>query len=292
MNIYNSFDTVPQIENAVLALGTFDGMHLAHRRLAEKLCQDARGIKGNSIVVSFLAHPRKTIAKNYNHGVLTTPSEKTDIFAQIGLDNLIIMDFSTDIANMSYIEFIDFLQKKIGIQKIILGYNHHFGKNREGCYTTLLKLGKERHFEVEKFEKQTIDGLDISSSSIRHALSCGDIETANKLLGYNYSICIKTHYNENEDNEETPKKTLGHCGLDPQSSAKMLFTSELQLNPAMTEIQKTEFFRSAHDVIFFDTNKLLPKNGRYIVEINGINFFAIVKQPQFTIEAMDRADEI
>ena len=227
-------------------MGTFDGMHLAHRHLVGRVCQEARANKGNSALVSFLAHPRKTIAKNYNHGVLTTQSEKTEIFAEIGLDNLIIMDFSTEISNMSYVDFIHFLQTKIAIQKIVLGYNHHFGKNRKGCYATLLKLGKECRFDVEEIEKQTINGLDISSSSIRHALRCGDIETANKMLGYNYSICIQTLYNKNTD-ERT---------------------------------------------IFFDPDKLLPKNGRYIVKIDGEDFFAKVQQPRLTIEAMNKADGI
>ena len=198
MNTYTAFDAVPQIENAVLALGTFDGMHLAHRHLAEKVCRDATENNGNSVLVSFLSHPRKIISEDFNHGVLTTQSEKEEILSKIGLNNLITMDFTTEIANMSYIDFIRFLKTKIDIRKIILGYNHHFGKNREGNYTTLKHLGKELHFAVEKIEKQTIDGLDVSSSSIRRALARGDIETANKLLGYNYSIYIQTHHNKNE----------------------------------------------------------------------------------------------
>jgi riboflavin kinase/FMN adenylyltransferase len=246
VNIYNTFAAVPQIENAAIALGTFDGMHLAHRHLVEKLCQGARTNNGNSMVISFLSPPKKTVAKNYNHGVLTTQSEKTEIFAEIGLNNLIITDFTTEISNMSYIDFIHFLRKKIDIKKIILGYNHHFGKNREGCYDTLLTLGKELHFDVERIEKQTINGLDISSSSVRHALSCGDIETANKILGYNYSICIQTLYDKNHDNH----------------------------------------------TIIFDQNKLLPKNGHYMVEIDGIKFSATIKQPHFTIEKMNNADGI
>ena len=246
MKIYKSFDTLPQIENAVVALGTFDGMHLAHRHLVRNLCQTAKAINGNSVVVSFLSHPKKTITKNYNHGVLTTQSEKADIFAKIGLDNLILVDFSTEISNMSYIDFIHFLKRKIDIKKIILGYNHHFGKNREGCYETLLPLGKELNFEVESIEKQTIDGLDISSSSIRQALSSGDIETANKILGYNYSICVTTLYEKNNENH----------------------------------------------TFFFDTNKLLPKNGRYTVKIDEVYFNAIIKQPEFTIDAINKENGV
>jgi riboflavin kinase/FMN adenylyltransferase len=194
VKIYTSFDAVPLIENAVIALGTFDGMHLAHSHLAEKVCKDATTHNGNSVIVSFLSHPRKTISEDFNHGVLTTQSEKEEILTRIGINNLITIDFSTEIANMSYIDFIQFLKTKIDIQKIVLGYNHHFGKNREGNYDTLLPLGKELHFEVEKIEKQTINGIAVSSSSIRRALNSGDIETANKLLGYNYSICIQALY--------------------------------------------------------------------------------------------------
>jgi len=234
VNIYNSFDAVPCIRNAVLALGTFDGMHLAHRYLVEKVCQDATKNNGNSVVVSFFSHPRKTISENFNHGALITQSEKVEILSGIGLNNLITMDFTTGISNMSYIDFIRLLKTKIDIQKIILGYNHHFGKNREGNYRTLLQLGEELHFNVEKIEKQVINGFDISSSSIRYALNCGDIETANKLLGYNYSIYIQTFYGKNE--------------------------------------------------IFLTQNKLLPKNGRYIVKIDDYNFVLEIKYPLLLID--------
>ena len=197
MNIYRSFNTVPPLENAVLALGTFDGMHLAHRHLVEKVCQEARKIKGQSVIISFLTPPRKTISADFNHAVLTTQDEKTKILSETGLNNLIIIDFTPKISNMNYADCINFLQTKIGIKKIILGYNHHFGKNREGNFFTLQQLGKEQGFEVEEIEKQTIDGLTISSSAIRQALQSGDIVMANRLLGYNYSVDIQVFDGEN-----------------------------------------------------------------------------------------------
>jgi riboflavin kinase/FMN adenylyltransferase len=197
MNVYNTFDAVPPIEKAILALGTFDGMHLAHRHLAEKVHQEAKIADGNSVIISFRIPPRKTILEDFNNAVLTTQNEKTALFAETGLNNLIIMDFTPEISNMNYADFIEFLQTKICIRKILLGYNHHFGKNREGCFATLLPLGKERHFEVEEIEKQTINGLSISSSSIRQDLRCGDIARANKLLGYNYFISIQAVCEEN-----------------------------------------------------------------------------------------------
>ena len=191
MNIYNSFDTVPYIDNAVLALGSFDGMHLAHRYLVEKVCSSAKQIQGSSVIVSFISHPRKTISNDFNYGVLTTQKEKADILKQLGVENLVFMDFTTEIADMNYIDFIQFLREKIKIRKIVLGYNHRFGKNREGSYPTLLNLGQVLDFEVEEIEKQTVEGIGISSSAIRTALLCGDVETANKLLGYNYNVSIQ-----------------------------------------------------------------------------------------------------
>ena len=245
MNIYTSFDTVLWIENAVLALGAFDGMHVAHRHLVEKLCQDAKQNNRNSVIVSFSSHPRKIISEDPSQAVLTTQQEKLEILAEIGLNNLIIMDFTTDMANRNYIDFIHFLQTKIDIRKIILGYNHHFGKNREGCYDTLLQLGNELHFEVEQIEKQTIGGIPISSSSIREALYLGDIEAVNKMLGYNYSICVQIVYDKN----------------------------------------------NYQNAIFFDNDKLLPKIGRYIVKIDGCNFFLTVKHLHLSIDSIDDKEE-
>jgi riboflavin kinase/FMN adenylyltransferase len=187
MNVYTSFDSVPFLGNAVLALGAFDGVHLAHRHLVETVCQLATDADGNSVVISFCSPPRNTLLEDFHPAVLTTQSEKIALLAQTGLDNLITMDFSPEISNMSYIDFIHLLRTKIDIRTIVLGYNHRFGKNREGCYASLLDLGKELGFDVEMIEKQTIDGLDISSSAIRQALRAGDVERANRLLGYNYS---------------------------------------------------------------------------------------------------------
>ena len=192
MKDYKIFDEIPLIKNAVIALGNFDGMHLAHRHLVEKVCQGARAICGNSVIISFLPPPRKTVSQKNTPCVLSTEQEKGFMLSKIGVNKLITMKLTPEISNMNYIDFIHFLQTKMDIKKIVLGYNHHFGKDREGCYETLLPLGKELHFEVEKIEKQTIDGLDISSSAIRYALHCGDIETANKLLGYNYYIFLRT----------------------------------------------------------------------------------------------------
>jgi len=190
MYIYQSFEEVFSIKNAVLAIGTFDGMHLAHRYLVEKVCQEAKAIGGSSVIVSFNLHPQKTLANDKTREILTTKEEKMEIFNEIGVEHLIILDFSPRISNMSYIDFIHFLRTEIDIRKIILGYDHHFGKNREGCYETLLPFLEKLNFEVERIEKQTIDGINISSSSIRNAILCGDVETANKLLGYTYSFRI------------------------------------------------------------------------------------------------------
>ena len=235
MTVSSSFETAPCIENAVVALGAFDGMHLAHRHLVKKVYQQAREMDGNSAIISFLVHPRKIISNDFNHGVLTTQNEKMDVLSEIGIDHLITLDFSPEISNINYADFIRLLQTKINIQKIILGYNHRFGKNREGNFSALQKLGKELHFEVEEVEKQTINGLDISSSSIRQALNKGDVETANKLLGYNYSICVQAFYKKNE--------------------------------------------------IFYDKNKLLPKNGRYIVKVKKKDFILTVKDALLSMDA-------
>jgi len=223
MYIYKSLDAIFPLESSILAIGTFDGMHLAHRYLVEKVCQEAVSAgETSSVVVSFSSHPKNTLDNACKHKVLTTKDEKINILGKIGVNHLAILDFSPEIADISYTDFIRILKKRIGIKKIILGYNHHFGKNREGCYETLLPLGKELDFEVESIEKQTIDGMLISSSSIRDALLSGDVVTANKILGYNYSVRMW----ERHDLTDEP------------------------------------------DAFFFDSNKIIPKNGRYTAKIN------------------------
>ena len=188
MDIYTDIGSMPFMERAVITLGTFDGVHVAHKAILKEVCLSAENINGKSVLVSFDTHPRKVIDPNFVLNILTTTEEKNEIFRQIGINTIIYINFNSNIAKTGYVEFISFLTQKIDIKKIVLGYNHSFGRDKEGNIENLTKLIPNYGFEIAEIPQQTIDGVKISSSSIRKAVSNGDFLLANTLLGYNYTV--------------------------------------------------------------------------------------------------------
>lgn len=188
MNIYTDINQIPYIEYGVVSVGTFDGVHKAHRIILEEVSSLAKSIGGQSVVITFISHPRILIDPDFDIKILTTQQEKNHLFEQIGIDNVIYLLFNWDIAKMSYVDFIAMLSSKIDIAKIVVGYDHSFGKNREGNLSKLQQLTGNHNFEVIEVPKQTIDGMDVKSSVIRNAIKKGDIFSANRLLGYEYGM--------------------------------------------------------------------------------------------------------
>jgi riboflavin kinase/FMN adenylyltransferase len=188
VNIYNKIESVPFLQQAVITIGTFDGVHKAHHCILEKVVLMAKQIKGTSVVISFSSHPRKIIHPDLPLNILTTQKEKNILFQKIGIDVIIYIDFTESVAEMSYIDFIKLLTQKMEIKAIIAGYDHNFGKNKEGNSSSLKKMISLFGFEIIEIPKQTIDEIEISSSSVRDAINKKNINLANYLLGYNYQI--------------------------------------------------------------------------------------------------------
>ncbi|MFW5831048.1 MAG: bifunctional riboflavin kinase/FAD synthetase [Prolixibacteraceae bacterium] len=177
-------------QKPVLTIGTFDGVHLGHRKVLTRLKQFAADYKGESVVFTFYPHPRLvTSPTESNLRLLTTPGEKIQLFAESGIDHLIIYPFTKEFSSLSYSEFVkNILVDKIKTHCLVVGYDHKFGKNREGGYEYLKKCAEQYGFKIEKLDALYIDNMNVSSSKIRTALQNGDIDTANKYLGYKFTI--------------------------------------------------------------------------------------------------------
>jgi riboflavin kinase/FMN adenylyltransferase len=186
LKVYSNIESIPFIEKAVITVGTFDGIHLAHRAILDKVVRSAKNIHGKSVVVTFTNHPRTVIDPDFQIKILTPTEEKNNFLQKIGIDVVIYVDFTPVFAKTDYSDFIKSLTTKIDIQKFVVGYNHNFLKNKEGNIHNLEKMSLIYGFEVMKVPQQTIDGIKISSSRIREAINADDLNLANKLLGYNY----------------------------------------------------------------------------------------------------------
>ena len=190
MKIFEGFECITSIKNPVLTIGTFDGVHIGHQKIIELLNKAANEIEGESVLFTFYPHP-KMILFPENHGVklIQTQDEKLKKLEQLGLQNLIIQPFTSDFSNLTATEFVrDFLVKKLNVRKLIVGYDHQFGKNREGNFQFLKNASKTYGFEVIEITAQEIDEVNISSTKIRNALRNGDIKTANSFLGMPFEI--------------------------------------------------------------------------------------------------------
>ena len=174
----------------MVTVGTFDGLHLGHQKIIRRMVELAKENNGETILVTFDPHPRLVVNLN-SHEIkfINTQKRKFELLNKSGIDHLIIIPFTKAFAKTSSEDFIKkYLVERIGAKKLIVGYDHHFGKNREGNYQKLHQLGKDNGFDVEEINAQYIDEIAVSSTKIRQALIDGDIKRANKFLGYTYSI--------------------------------------------------------------------------------------------------------
>lgn len=190
MKVYYSLNELPQIKNAIVTQGTFDGVHVAHLVILNRLKQIATERKGESVVITFHPHPRMVIFPD-DHGLklLHTLDEKIAALEKAGVDHLLIIPFTKDFSRLTSLQFIqDIIVNKLNTKVLVIGYNHRFGKNREGTFVNLKEYSSIYGFEVEEIPEQDIDDVAVSSSQIRIALNNGDVKLASKYLLYPYQI--------------------------------------------------------------------------------------------------------
>ena len=190
MKIYNHIDEFIRLNNAVVTIGTFDGVHIGHRKIIAGIRELADSTGGETVILTFFPHPRMILhPEDESIKLINTINEKAELMEQLGIDHLIITPFSRDFSNQSAEDYIrDVLVSKIGTKKIVIGYDHRFGKDRQGGLNDLLRLGPVYGFEVVEIPEQDINEVAISSTRIRSALLEGDIEQANTCLGYPFFI--------------------------------------------------------------------------------------------------------
>lgn len=189
MRVYKNIDDFKKIKNAVVTTGTFDGVHLGHIKILRRLNELAQLEKGESVVITFWPHPRLVLNHQEPFSLLSTLEERIDLIRKIPIDYVIIIDFTSSFSKLTSVEFIqNILVDKIGTKKLVIGYDHRFGKNREGSFQSLNQNASRYGFNVEEIPRQDVDQVGISSTEIRKALERGDISLANHYLGRRYSF--------------------------------------------------------------------------------------------------------
>ena len=183
LKIYHSLEEFNTLNYAVATTGTFDGVHVGHRKILARLKEVAQKNNGESVLFTFHPHPRLVLQPDLDLKLITDLQEKVDLLEDCGIDHLIIHPFTKEFSRMSSLEFIrSIMVKHIGIKKLVIGYDHHFGRNREGSFEHLKEFGPVYGFDVEEIPAQDVDDVHVSSTKIRNALLNGDVATTNKYL--------------------------------------------------------------------------------------------------------------
>ncbi len=187
MKLFQSINNYLSSKKTIITIGTFDGIHIGHRKILNKIIQSAHEVNCESLVLTFFPHPRMILQEDSTVKLLNSMDENIGLLQEIGIDNLIIHPFDKEFSQLTAEKFVkNILVDKLQIQKIIIGYDHRFGKNRTADINDLLHFGKKYRFEVEQISAQEIDAIAVSSTKIRNALAAGTISLANEYLGYNY----------------------------------------------------------------------------------------------------------
>ncbi|MBX2932153.1 MAG: riboflavin biosynthesis protein RibF [Chitinophagaceae bacterium] len=187
MNMYKDLELLPVFHNAVITIGTFDGVHEGHKKILAQLKAKAKEVQGETVVITFYPHPRKVVGDTSGVNLINTLEEKLFLLEKEGIDNVVVVPFNEHFSTLSAEEYInDFLYKKFKPHTLIIGYDHRFGFQRKGDYHLLEQYGEQLGFLVQEINAKVIAEAAISSTRVRKALLQADVQTAKELLGYNY----------------------------------------------------------------------------------------------------------
>ena len=233
MKSYNSLDNFKSDFKTIVTIGTFDGVHIGHRYIINYLNKIAKREGGQSVLLTFSPHPRLVINKEHSHlKLIDTLDEKKEKLKNLGLQNFVVQKFTKEFSRIKYVNFVrDILVKKLNVDHLVIGYDHQFGRNREGSIKELQELSQLYDFKVEEIPPQKQEDVSISSTKIRNLVLEGNIETVNKYLANNFLISGKV--------------------IDGE------------------KIGRTINYPTAN--ISFDKDKLIPKAGVYAVSLNVLN---------------------
>lgn len=190
MKVYRSIEETLHFTNAVITIGTFDGVHRGHQSILQHIHQEAQQLEGESVVITFHPHPRLLLRPDDKSlQLISTLEEKIDLLEKYGVQNVVVVPFTRSFSNLSAEAYIsEFLIEKFHPKKIVIGYDHHFGKNRSGNISLLVEQQQRYNYTVDEIPKKVVDEIDVSSTKIRKALNSGNVKQAATLLGHEYTL--------------------------------------------------------------------------------------------------------
>ncbi|MEZ4853093.1 bifunctional riboflavin kinase/FAD synthetase [Flavobacterium sp.] len=278
MKIYKNLLDYSATKKSVLTIGTFDGVHLGHQEVLKKVVKQAKELNYESVLLTFFPHPRMVLQKDYDIKLLNTIEEKAQLLAKTGLQNLIVHPFNLEFSRLSAEEFVrDILVQKLNIGKIIIGYDHRFGRNRTANINDLINFGNEYGFEVQQISAEEINQTPVSSTKIRNALLEGNITEANCFLGYPYFISGKVVHG----------KKLGRTLSFPTANINVEEKHKLIPKNGVYVIKAKVKNNEYNGMMSIGTNPTVP-NDVFTIEAHLFNFNEDIYNKEITIQFLKR----
>jgi len=278
LKIIESFQNLNS-HKTIVTIGTFDGVHIGHQKIIERLVNTAKQENLKSVVLTFFPHPRMVLQKDANIKLIHTIEERSNILNQLGIDYLCIKKFTKAFSRLSAEEFVaDILVKQLNIKKIIIGYDHHFGRNRSANIDDLKRFGEIYNFEVEEISAQDINDVSVSSTKIRTALEEGDIETANSFLGTNFMLHGKV----------TKGKGLGKTIHFPTANIDIAENYKLIPKQGVYVVRATYKNQTLFGIMNIGMNPTISDNTKQTIEVHFFNFNENIYDENITVEILTR----
>jgi len=266
-------------ENTVATIGTFDGVHVGHKKIIERLVKTAKDDQLKSTVLTFFPHPRMVLQKDANIKLINTIDERCKLLEAQGLDYVVIKPFTKSFSRLSAEEFVSsILVDQLHVKKIIIGYDHHFGRNRTANIKDLIHFGAAHDFEVEEISAQDINEVSVSSTKIRNALNEGDIKTANLFLGYHFML----------NGWVIKGKGLGKTIGFPTANIKIEEDYKLIPKQGVYVVRSEYQNQSIYGMMNIGTNPTIGKDTKQSIEVHFFDFNKDIYNEQITIELLER----
>jgi len=280
MQVYRSLAEVPKVNNPVVTIGTFDGVHLGHKKILARLNAAAREIGGESFLFTFHPHPRQVLfPEQADLKLLTLTDEKLHLLEKEGVDHVLVYPFTKEFAKLPASDYIEkILVQGIGTKKLIIGYDHRFGNNREGNIDTLRSYAPACGFTVEEISVQEIEHINVSSSRIRKALELGDINTANGFLGYEYFITGKV----------VPGKKLGRILGYPTANIAVSENTKMIPGIGVYAVTTNVAGQRYKSMLSVGLNPTTDTDNKLKIEVNIFNFDKDIYGEEITVQFRNR----
>lgn len=284
MQIHQGIENFPPIKNAIVTSGTFDGVHLGHQKILKRIQEIAQKQDGETVLITFWPHPRLVLQKDaHNLQLLSTIDEKATLLSSLGINHLLIIPFTPEFSELSPEEYVQEIYiKTVNTKCLVIGYDHHFGKNRTGNFEYLQENIEQYGFIIEEIQRHDIENIGVSSSKIRKALLAGKVQEASQYLGRNYSILGKVIHGDKIG------RTIGFPTANIEVSESYKLIPKEGIYAVIVEVQ----YQKYQGMLYIGKRPTLEgKEHKIRIEVNILDFAQDIYEQKTKIEFIAKIRE-